>query len=399
MTAQTEFDEATVQDVVRLAGGHDSELRELTQKYDPAMISRLLVAEILSRCPPPSNDTPVLVELAIVHGSERFRHFLRVVRDSPIRPVGADEGFVGMLVEYELTELLRELFGVTHERPAGVRGTKLFPYLTDDEEAVEQIGTYLLAAQQGTEAVLAGCGSRKPDLSELSSRYFTPKFGFLHWFTPHYDRHFRDYRNQQVRVLEIGVGGYKHPEWGGGSLRMWKSFFPRGQIYGLDIMDKSHVDELRIRTIQGDQNDAEFLDRIARRYGPFDIVIDDGSHINAHVRTSFAALFPHVRPGGLYVIEDMWTAYWPGFGGQADPQECSGTSLGLLKSLIDAIQHQELPSDPNRSPGYVDRNIVGLHVYHNVAFVEKGRNDEGGIPTWIPRDFESLVQASSGGAT
>ncbi|MEU3906544.1 class I SAM-dependent methyltransferase [Streptomyces goshikiensis] len=392
-----------IREIIRAAGGHDADLKDLAARYAPADIVRVLLDEITTRCPAPVNDVPVLVELAVRAGDQLFPTYLYVLKGGPVRLATKDEAFVAMRVEYELGELARELFGPVRENVTGVRRTTLFPYVTDaqsegeESSGAEHIGTHFLAAQQGSQTVLAGCHSHKPDLSELSSRYLTPKWGSLHWFTPHYDRHFSSYRDQQVRVLEIGIGGYKHPEWGGGSLRMWKHFFHRGEIYGLDIVDKSHFDAPRITTLRGDQSDPDYLRSIAEEHGPFDIVIDDGSHINDHIRTSFQALFPHVRPGGLYVIEDLWTAYWSGFGGNEDPKQYSGTSLGLLKSLVDSIQHEELPQAGGHRPGYVDQHVVGMHLYHNLAFIEKGTNAEGGIPPWIPRDFETLVAVSSGG--
>ncbi|MEU4613546.1 hypothetical protein [Streptomyces umbrinus] len=389
-------DLSLVQDIIRAAGGHAASLHELSERHQAADVARVLVDEICSRCPPPVNEEPVLIEVVLRTADERRSHWLSAVKDAPVRDVPRGESFVAMRIEYELADLVRELFGPSREHHTGVRETKLFPYAGSD--AAEQIAPYFLAAQQATATVLAGCTSAKPDLNELTSRYLTPKWGSLHWFTPHYDRHFRPYRDEEVRVLEIGIGGYKHPEWGGGSLRMWKHFFHRGLIHGLDIVDKSHADEQRITTLIGDQNDPDCLAEIAEKYGPFDIVIDDGSHINEHVRTSFQALFPHVRNGGLYVIEDLWTAYWPGFGGSEDPERSGATSVGLVKSLIDSLQHEELPPEQGRTPSYADRHVTGLHVYHNLAFIEKGANAEGGIPPWIPRDFDSLVAASSGGA-
>lgn len=389
-------DLSLVQDIIRAAGGHAASLRELTDRHQVDAVATVLIDEICSRCPPPVNEEPVLVEFVVRTPGGRLSHWLSSVKDAPVRAVPRGEDFVAMRVEYALDDLVRELFGPSRAHPSGARETTLFPYAGSD--AADQIGPYFLAAQQATATVLAGCTSAKPDLNELTSRYLTPKWGSLHWFTPHYDRHFSPYRDEEVRVLEIGIGGYQHPEWGGGSLRMWKHFFHRGLIHGLDIVDKSHADAQRITTLIGDQNDPDCLADIAEKYGPFDIVIDDGSHINQHVRTSFHALFPHVRNGGLYVIEDLWTAYWPGFGGNEDPERSGATSLGLLKSLIDSLQHEELPPEPGRTPGYADRHVTGLHVYHNLAFIEKGANAEGGIPPWIPRDFDSLVAASSGGA-
>ena len=54
-----------------------------------------------------------------------------------------------------------------------------------------------------------------------------------------------------------------------------------------------------IRFEQGDQSDPKFLERLARTYGPFDVVIDDGSHIGRHTIATFEGLWPAVRPGGF----------------------------------------------------------------------------------------------------
>jgi predicted O-methyltransferase YrrM len=67
----------------------------------------------------------------------------------------------------------------------------------------------------------------------------------------------------------------------------------------------------RVRTFYGiDQADADQLDRVVAEGfdGPIDLVIDDASHLEAQTRASFNRLFPRIRPGGAYVIED-WS--WP----------------------------------------------------------------------------------------
>jgi cephalosporin hydroxylase len=71
------------------------------------------------------------------------------------------------------------------------------------------------------------------------------------------------------------------------------------------VLEK-RIDEPRIHVHRGDQSDQSFLHDLARRHGPFDIVIDDGSHVNAHIRASFEALFvDHLKPGGYYIVEDI----------------------------------------------------------------------------------------------
>ena len=111
-------------------------------------------------------------------------------------------------------------------------------------------------------------------------------------------------------MLEIGIRGYDDPASGGASLRMWQRYFRRGLVHGLDIADKSRVRGPRIRTVRGDQGDPALLADLAERLGPLDIVIDDGSHENEHVRTSFRTLLPHVRDGGTPAIVPREATAW-----------------------------------------------------------------------------------------
>ena len=123
----------------------------------------------------------------------------------------------------------------------------------------------------------------------------------------------RNYRNEfahlidrQVDLLELGI----HE---GGSLRWWRDFFPKGCIVGLDI-NSSDADADRIRTYQGGQQDTALLDRIASENAPdgFDIIIDDASHVADYTEQAFWHLFRnHLKPGGIYVIEDWATGYNP----------------------------------------------------------------------------------------
>jgi hypothetical protein len=137
--------------------------------------------------------------------------------------------------------------------------------------------------------------------------------------------------------------------------------------------------------VKGDQNDPEFMASLGERIGPIDIVIDDGSHVNEHVITSFDALFGHVRPGGLYVIEDLQSSYWPGWGGSSGDTAGPGTSIGFLKTLLDGLHHQEQVHPEPRTPSATDLEIDSITFHHNIAFIHKGRNTEPGAPSWISR--------------
>ena len=190
-------------------------------------------------------------------------------------------------------------------------------------------------------------------------------------------------------MLEIGIGGYDAIDGGGESLRMWKHYFRRGLIYGLDIFTKTGIEESRLGVVQGDQGDEQFLDSMARELGPFDIIIDDGSHMSHHIIASFNALFPHVRPGGIYVIEDLGTAYWPSWGGNPDPS-AQYRSIAMLKDLLDGLHHREQIRDADDQPTTTELSITGVHLYHNLALIEKGHNTEQGAPEWL-KAFDHTV--------
>ncbi len=215
---------------------------------------------------------------------------------------------------------------------------------------------------------------RGHDLDRLGHIYGTDKVGH-HTYTPHYLHHFRPFKYKKVRLLEIGVGGYRNPRYGGNSLRMWKKYFPFGRITSVDIHDKSLLQERRIRIYQGSQADRAFMEQVVAEAGPFDIIIDDGSHINAHVIESFRILFPTLKTGGIYVVEDLQTSYWDDFGGSSTELNDPNTSMGFFKGLVDGLNHAEILR-PDHVPTYFDRHIRSMHFYHNLLFIHKGDNSE-----------------------
>ena len=208
------------------------------------------------------------------------------------------------------------------------------------------------------------------------ARYFgSDKAGPMHRYTKHYQRFFEPMRNDRMVVIEIGIGGYSRSGEGGASLRMWKYFFPKSQIVGLDLQDKKFVEEERIRVFQGDQSDPKVLMGIVDEVGAPHIVIDDGSHRPPHVLATFDVLFPVLRDGGWYVIEDTQSSYWPEWQGAAD-RNASGTTMALVKNLVDGLNWEEFVDEPYE-PSYTDLNVAEVHCYHNLVFIKKGHNQEG----------------------
>jgi len=212
------------------------------------------------------------------------------------------------------------------------------------------------------------------NLSRIGRIYKTDKADG-HNYCEHYRKHFRPYKFRRINFLEIGVGGYKEPFDGGSSLRMWRKYFPFGRIFSIDIYDKKPHCERRIKILQGSQVDIPFLDSLLEKTGPLDLIIDDGSHLNEHVIASFEYLFPKLKDGGLYVVEDTQTSYWKHYGGDSDDMNKEGTMMTFFKGLTDSMNNKEFRR-PGYQQSYYDKKIISMHFYHNMVFIYKGDNDE-----------------------
>jgi len=215
-------------------------------------------------------------------------------------------------------------------------------------------------------------------LGNLSNAYMSDK-NSGHSYTQHYQFFLQHLRKKPINLLEIGIGGYDDPNQGGSSLRMWKDFFPKGQINGIDLFFKKGIEENRIRTFYGSQADPEFLKEVLQEIGQPDIIIDDGSHINHLTIKTFELLFPHLKKDGFYIIEDLQTSYWPElmgvkWGGSLDLNS-DFTVMGFLKRLTDSVNKSEF-IDPDYIDSYYDKSVVGISFFHNICIIRKGDNIE-----------------------
>jgi SAM-dependent methyltransferase len=190
-----------------------------------------------------------------------------------------------------------------------------------------------------------------------------PIHKWKHYF-PIYERHFHGWVDKTVTFVEIGCGQ-------GGSLQMWKRYFgPYARIVGLDIDPKCKAfeeDQIDIRI--GAQQDQAFLDSVIAEFGPPDIVLDDGSHVMSHVCAAFNFLYPRLPVSGVYLVEDLHTAYWPEYeGGLGQP----GTFIELCKRLIDQLNADHIRE--GLAPTEFTRNTLSMHFYDSVAVFERGRH-------------------------
>lgn len=93
----------------------------------------------------------------------------------------------------------------------------------------------------------------------------------------------------------------------GASLRAWRDFFPNGQVHGMDVQPDCMLKEWRITThLCNSTHEPDCREWIEANPGlEFDIVVDDGSHWDLHQLATLKNLWPLVKPGGYYVIEDV----------------------------------------------------------------------------------------------
>ena len=141
------------------------------------------------------------------------------------------------------------------------------------------------------------------ELDLIGLKFGTDKSSASHDYLSIYERFFCHRRNDPLKILEIGVLN-------GASLKVWEEYFPNSRIIGADIDEGTRrfaSGRIEIEII--DQSNLEDLVRLGVRHGPFDIIIEDGSHIWDHQITTLRTLFPFVRDGGFYVVEDLETNY------------------------------------------------------------------------------------------
>ena len=155
-----------------------------------------------------------------------------------------------------------------------------------------------------------------------------------------YQEVFGPRRKDPMRVLEIGV-------FQGSSLRMWKTYFTHAKtvIVGIDIrpdciQHDSPRDRVHVRI--GSQSDPDFLQRIVDEFGPFDLIIDDGSHQSSHMIASFNILFANgLKDSGIYFVEDTHANYWRPW------RDSRRSFLDMSKELLDHMNahYRAAPSE------------------------------------------------------
>jgi len=171
-----------------------------------------------------------------------------------------------------------------------------------------------------------------------------------HRYAVPYTRFLANLREDPITFMEIGVKNGK-------SLASWKEYFPMATIIGIDIdaQCKSFESD-RVKVCIGDQSDKEFLAQVSKDHGPFDVIIDDGSHESFDQQLSLGCLWDSLNPSGIYIIEDLSCCRWVNF----NKKQCKRQTYEHVQNMI-----------KNTVIGRQARNTKEIYLYCNVAIIVK----------------------------
>jgi demethylmacrocin O-methyltransferase len=196
-----------------------------------------------------------------------------------------------------------------------------------------------------------------------------------------YQKNFRPYKYKRTKILEVGIGGYE-VYIGGHSLNSWQCYFPFGRIVAADIQDRTALSNFRTTIHIVDQSNRDSLIKMAQTEGQFDIVVDDGSHMNSHQLLTFHTLFDYVPDGGIYAIEDVQTSYWQQDdwdGAEPESDAFRETCVGYFLRVANYLNHAEFRLGVEETaPDIIAlaKRIKSIEFHHNLIFIHKGSNDD-----------------------
>lgn len=182
-----------------------------------------------------------------------------------------------------------------------------------------------------------------------------------HGYETVYEEFLSPLRYGPITLLEIGVED-------GHSMIGWTRYLSHKHARIVGVKHNANVKETfsdpRISIVEADQSKEKDLLSLASREGPFDVIIDDGSHVPSHQLLTFRILWPHVKQGGLYAIEDVETSYWRK-GSSIYGYQVNGSFVDQMTSLIRTEVNSEFSS------GRDDTSVQDILFARNMIVVRK----------------------------
>ncbi|WP_298854314.1 class I SAM-dependent methyltransferase [uncultured Ruegeria sp.] len=190
-----------------------------------------------------------------------------------------------------------------------------------------------------------------------------------------YDKLFSPYIGKQITFVEIGVLS-------GGSLFMWREFFgPQARIIGVELNpDAKRWEQDGFEIFIGSQSDPAFLEKIAKEVGEIDILLDDGGHTYEQQIITTECLLPHIRDGGMLVVEDTHTSYMEGFGLR------NRSFVKYAMNMVDRINHRFWKLAPNAA----EKRTWGISFFESFVVFEVNRKATSVVSAPTENDGEDL---------
>lgn len=208
-------------------------------------------------------------------------------------------------------------------------------------------------------------------MDSLAVEAGTDKSSQFHHYTKVYAKYFEPFRKKKIKFLEIGI-------FHGESVKLWEAYFQNAELHFVDIdPDMPRYRSERSLYHFADQADVDAMKALAQKIGGnFDIIIDDGGHRMDQQINSFHALFPALKSGGFYIIEDLHTSYWKEYGAH-EQKSC----VEFLKGLVDELNFSAKATgcaDSGKTPAhlkatlqYYQSSIAAIHFYQSLCIIEK----------------------------
>jgi cephalosporin hydroxylase len=257
----------------------------------------------------------------------------------------------------------------------------------------EALAGALHACTQGRDYDVAGFACRKRKCSPTADGQTDP---LTSWFDAHtagrgidkwrhyfsaYHAHLQQFRGKRPVILEIGINH-------GGSIDMWQKYFGEGTVlHGVDINPSCRQFEAKSAGVfihTGDQGDRQFMEGLVAQVGPVDIIIDDGGHTMQQQLLTMQVWFPRVNDGGVYLVEDTHTSYFPDMGGGL---RRNGTFIEHTKGLIDELHgfrmlRNGIPMQPNSETTNFTLSAESIHHYESMVVIQKRARPLDERSTW-----------------
>lgn len=212
-------------------------------------------------------------------------------------------------------------------------------------------------------------------LDTIGRKTGTDKSSMHHGYLHVYESYLSQYRNAPISLIELGYGGYQFEDRGGEGARMWYEYFTNAKIVCIDLHNKVNAIKDRVEFWQGSQTDEHLLRTILERESraPVRIVIDDASHASDLTIKTFEIIFPLLKSGDFYFVEDVHTSYWDKNGYNGNPVPGEGeTTMNYFAYYAANLTHQlnAHAFDKKHHNEFADK-IEFIHFYKELIVIKK----------------------------